>query len=748
MSETNFKWTKFDSLFVIGSALWVILFLTLIPFDALFFRSDTPYFYATEFAVRTSLQHGELPLWNIYYSEPLLANPQAMALYPLTAFLRVFSIRTSMIIQMGFHMWLAPVAAYLLLRDLQFSQLASTGGAVSIGFSTMIIARVVQAHYSVVPIFGWIYLTTFFYRRYLHKSRLIDFFMAILTTSLVILSGHTQFSVLGMLIPGSYFVYYVMMVNDRSSVIKALLQTLAIGVLTMGLLAIQLLPTLEYLFATSRTDGFSYVDATAYSVDPIRLLNIIIPFGPSEVYGLESGFQTTTLYSTTMTLGLVWISFYHAVAAYRRLARYLVIISLIVLVMAMGSYLPFYRIIYEIIPAFRVPSRLIIVWGFCACLLTAIGIETLSKKGDTRFNKPLWFNIALGVLLLFLLLFATIFLRRYFSVEIPFYIESFLISGIILVLWATLLIVKPWFGNKHWMWLFVFMIFLDATLNAVYIPLWPLYRDRYPPQAANFEAGSPYQCLANNIDPAKIRVLQSNLGEQEVVRTAASFGIPVIQIYAANIIYVNDLVQGDENIQRLLSASYNIGTEPPATAGREVIAQECDLILYRHVDPVPRIYAAADIIVVDNARLSSLNKVSETSFDPLRTSIVSVPEDMVFTGSSSDMPLDYEAELIAYEPDSLLARVDLSEPAMVVIAEPYYPGWQATIDGEATDIWRVNHALRGVWVEEGQHQIEMVYDPESFHIGARISLGTLSALLIGIVISTAVYFRKTHSNSG
>jgi uncharacterized membrane protein YfhO len=46
-----------------------------------------------------------------------------------------------------------------------------------------------------------------------------------------------------------------------------------------------------------------------------------------------------------------------------------------------------------------------------------------------------------------------------------------------------------------------------------------------------------------------------------------------------------------------------------------------------------------------------------------------------------------------------------------VFSEIYYPeGWSATIDGKPSEILKVNYLLRGVELENGNHEIVFTFD--------------------------------------
>jgi hypothetical protein len=62
-------------------------------------------------------------------------------------------------------------------------------------------------------------------------------------------------------------------------------------------------------------------------------------------------------------------------------------------------------------------------------------------------------------------------------------------------------------------------------------------------------------------------------------------------------------------------------------------------------------------------------------------------------------------------PDSLEIRVRAGAPAFLVVADFWFRGWSATLDGAPVPIARVNHVLRGFRIPAGEHRVAMSYLP-------------------------------------
>ncbi|HJQ82799.1 MAG TPA: YfhO family protein, partial [Candidatus Binatia bacterium] len=63
---------------------------------------------------------------------------------------------------------------------------------------------------------------------------------------------------------------------------------------------------------------------------------------------------------------------------------------------------------------------------------------------------------------------------------------------------------------------------------------------------------------------------------------------------------------------------------------------------------------------------------------------------------------------------------------LVVVADSFYPGWEARVDDRPTPIFPANVMFRAVAVPAGTHTITFRYRPRAFHLGC--ALFVLAAL--------------------
>lgn len=106
-------------------------------------------------------------------------------------------------------------------------------------------------------------------------------------------------------------------------------------------------------------------------------------------------------------------------------------------------------------------------------------------------------------------------------------------------------------------------------------------------------------------------------------------------------------------------------------------------------------------------------------------------------------PLEGEsAEIMRYEPERIDIRVSLVCPGMILLAEQYFPGWQARVSGtdgvfRSVPVRRAASALRAVDLPAGTSTVVMEYRPIPLRIGIAVTLAALAvtlALLVSAVI--------------
>ena len=93
-----------------------------------------------------------------------------------------------------------------------------------------------------------------------------------------------------------------------------------------------------------------------------------------------------------------------------------------------------------------------------------------------------------------------------------------------------------------------------------------------------------------------------------------------------------------------------------------------------------------------------------------------------------------QASITAESPGAGSWRVTTEgpNPALLVVAETWFPGWTAKVDGKRVPVLQADGAFLGVAVGAGSHTVELDYKrPTAAVIGRIITVGVILALVVG-----------------
>jgi len=87
------------------------------------------------------------------------------------------------------------------------------------------------------------------------------------------------------------------------------------------------------------------------------------------------------------------------------------------------------------------------------------------------------------------------------------------------------------------------------------------------------------------------------------------------------------------------------------------------------------------------------------------------------------------SERLGYE--DIYLRVLSAKGGVLTIAESWYPHWQVYVDGQPSDLLRVNWALLGVWLGPGEHRVEFHFErPWYVYLGYATTTLTVLTLVL------------------
>jgi hypothetical protein len=87
------------------------------------------------------------------------------------------------------------------------------------------------------------------------------------------------------------------------------------------------------------------------------------------------------------------------------------------------------------------------------------------------------------------------------------------------------------------------------------------------------------------------------------------------------------------------------------------------------------------------------------------------------------------ARIVSFAPEQIAIEAESEHPALLVIAEAWYPGWRAQVNGTEAPCIPVNAWMRGVPVPAGRSHIVLSFHSRFLALGACISLLALAGLV-------------------
>ena len=144
--------------------------------------------------------------------------------------------------------------------------------------------------------------------------------------------------------------------------------------------------------------------------------------------------------------------------------------------------------------------------------------------------------------------------------------------------------------------------------------------------------------------------------------------------------------------------------------------------VYRLKDSQPRARFAEGVRLVSNRdELAWLSK--NGLFDPKReAALYGAPNVRCYWGAASGLPGGTgDARIVTGRANEVGIDARSERGGLLVLADTYYPGWTATVEGTATPVLRVNGMQRGVFVPAGAHRVTFRYQSNAVRWGLALS---------------------------
>ncbi|MBX3066809.1 MAG: hypothetical protein KF726_27760 [Anaerolineae bacterium] len=665
------------------------------------------------------LAQGQVPLWNPYNlgGHPFLADTQSAVFYPprlVTVALinatggstpqRMYDALQKEVVA---HFLIASWLMYLLVRRLthgqQHSYAAALVSAITFAYGGYLTSYP-QLQIAVLEAGVWLPLALLgILEATRDQVRWWCFGISGVALGLSLLAGHPQttlFFIYAALIYLGWRVY-MRRLSWRIFVIGAAI----FGVIGGGLAAMQLIPGLEYLRLTTRSElnfdargnGFPFFDVMQMLFPGFLTLWSPLYFG---IGGLLLGAYA------------IWQR-----DRYREVTFW-ALFGLIALLLSFGRGTILYDLFYNLAPGFtlfRGQERSAYLVAICTAMLAGYGtLAILTVPLSARYR---WF--AVGIALLSVIVFAALFIQWLLVAGSDSRRLGLVAFGAMFAILSAWVLIRG--RDKRW----------GAAGIVALVSFELLSFGRANP---NLESEAPYARLQPS---AVITAIPDELYRVDGAREnfGTLYGLMDVRgispLRAASVDQVLKLPE--QQIWRIMAVKWVITPNEQLPVGSTVIAEIDNPYnpsrLHQLDDPLPLARLVYQAWVEPDVQKAA-GFLSDQSFDLNSTVMLQQQPGIELTGGFGITPY-----IGIFEPEYVVVYVETLKPAILNLALVNYPGWEATLDGKSVPILTGNLATMAIPVDHDGF-VELRFAPKSYEIGVIVSVGMVLLLAVGVVVIT------------
>jgi hypothetical protein len=642
------------------------------------------------------MRRGSLPSWDLgaWSGQPLVGDPQVGVLYPLNwLWLLLHPLRSYAWLQL-IHVGVGAAGMWALARARGRSQAAAAVAALSLGLGAFLVLELRHAMF--VATTAWLPWLMWSIERYAQRRRLEDLIVMAGATGLALLAGGWSMLYFGAIVVLILALSRVQAAPQRARLLGAYAAAAVVGLL---LAAAQLLPALAHARQSPRALGVDYAFASSYAWPSWKyLITLLFPTWYGSVArgtytGAPDQWELCGYAIGTVATLLVPFSLRLRERRGERIA--LLVAVLVACDLARGDGGLLHPLFFRYLPMYgslRCPARALYLWTLAAPILAADGLDALCDWLPERRRA-----LAGGVVALAVALELTIVWRG----ENPSTTLAATQARPKAIEWlksvppmgraATDVHLGQRYHNAGLRWAF------DSAVGYSSLPIW---RYLHLLWIANHGRVYPHDKLADDL----------------TAQGLWTWGSRLVDLLSVSLVLApHDRPISDKGWERIFTGSDGI-----------------DVWRNRHAYPIGFVVYRA-ITAKDAAEAARL--VADPSFLPGRLAILEKPEPRVPSPHANEaMPAATQALMVVREtPDDLSFEVVTPATGVLVIADPWYPGWSAAVDGVPAELLRVDYALRGVVLPPGRHTVTLVYFNEPLAWGGALSLLAL-VFLAGLAI--------------
>ena len=762
-----------------------ILFLILLPtvyfgdilggFKKLYLRDLTRYYYPTKRIIREVVLSGHFPYWNRFYSagQPMAANPEYEIFYPPQWLIFLPDYDLGYRLHVFFHIYLALIGMYCLLRSMKLSEGSSLFGSITFGLGGVFLSFVnLLPQMFCTAWMPWIFL---FSRRFLIRPSIRDFALSSIFLGMQALVGEPMTMAQTGFLVGAYGLYRAWYSGHRiRAAARNTLMVAGIGAAAILLAAAQMLPAIDHAKDSVRSRPFEFSLVSAWSMPWVRPLELIFPNVLGHISrkniawywagGLYEGMGSPFIFS--IYLGLLAFALVVGAAFIRpRGGRFLLLIAAFATLLALGSHTPLLKALYDsgIARSIRYPEKFALT-GLVVMIVFAAQMFERAISGDRNLiDGVLGFLMgttifsAILAILTFTPLHGRYFTRlwgptpaRNLRIVLGYSREDWVgafIRGVLLM--ALFWWLKK--GRPGKLWVAAAILFALADLTPVTRELVPRMPPHFftPPPIASEVRGNPrsfrifhevdwygtsqvakdyfstadavYWIVRNGMFPMTLATwgFESVL-ERDYDKTAL---LPTVDVTEA-LWEVKNSGRKDwrEIFAAMSNAEYRTEYRPVEPERKRVRgdmrkSQPVNLI---RLPAAPRYYFADQLVRIRDPK-EFVKKLSGSSFN----------RKVGFVHFEPFIPGAGVVERAVETPNEATITVRAAAKSLLVMSVTPHKYWAATIDGIPAKLHITNVGYQGVVVPAGAHVITMSYRNALVPIGVVISISGF--LIFGLI---------------
>jgi hypothetical protein len=702
------------------------------------FRDFGLFSYPVACFQRESFWRGEVPLWNPYNhcGVPFLAQWNTLTLYPLSLIYLLLPLSWSLSFFCLAHLFWGGLGMYVLAHRWTGNRFAAALAGVVFAFNGLTLNFLMWPSH--IATFGWfpwvLWLVPQAWRE--GGKKLVR---ATLAGAMQMLAGGPEtilvtWVVLVLLFCGDW-------ISQRESRKARVKRFVGMAVLVTLICSAQLLPFLQLLGHSQRNSDFGTIGSADWSMPLWGWANFLVPLFRTLPLSQGVYFQPEQFWTTSYYTGVGTALF--GIVALRRARdrRVLLLAGLMALglVLALGDRGLLYRGLRHFFPALgfvRYSVKFVILVVALAPLLAAFGFKTLAcdtrRLGGFEWGCAAVLVLLLGIIGCFGWKFPISQDLKGIAVKNALQRAAFLLGSVMLlvgflktvgsrrILLGSLLLVVVWLD-------FVTHV---PTQNPsarpfIYSPGWVQEARNWdsPPRLGESRAllASGAEALLRNHQLADFEqdyllsrlALQYNCNLLEDVPSAFGF----FSLVPPEVYHLNLLSLLDTNRDFPVLLDFMGVTQ---TTARNSLHDWT-----RRPNAMPLVTAGQRAACVNDA--TAVNALCQTNLE-LRGVVLLPPEAQGLISATQRVA----AQVLSSRFDQQRISIQTDAPAttMVVVAQTYYPAWQARVDGKPVKLWRANYAFQALEIPAGRHTIELNYRDRAFLAGLVLSGAGLLACLV------------------